>query len=69
MAKKWDRLKCQMCNKFFTPYSSTQKYCQEPCTTKSNTTIAEINQAWLMRDRRKTIKRKKQVNLRFLGKT
>lgn len=67
MAKDWKPMRCGICNKKFIPYSSTQKYCQEPCTSKGNTTIEEINRAWLQRDKRKTIKRKNQIGMRFLG--
>lgn len=69
MAKDWKPLKCEKCQKTFLPYSSKQKLCQNPCTTKGKRmTIAEANQAWLnTAEKKPKCKKRDMVHLRFLG--
>lgn len=67
MAKDWKPLVCEKCKKVFIPYTSTQKYCQEPCTANKKKTIQQANQAWIINKKPKTNRQKNLVNLRFLG--
>jgi hypothetical protein len=43
---------CSKCGKKFLPVKNTQRFCQEPCTSK-NWTIEESNEAWLKRSPKK----------------
>ena len=39
---------CAKCDEKFIPVNNTQKFCQDPCTTR-NLTIQESNQNWVAR--------------------